>query len=131
MTSLLASFGNVFGPDVLVIFFIVLLLFGAKKLPELARGLGQSLNEFRRAREDFEHEIQQGQAEVKPREAADRQARTTVTTSPSAAELQQQVDELQQQLRAVQQRQQTPQLANASPSSSGVTHEASGTGQPS
>jgi sec-independent protein translocase protein TatA len=32
-------------------------LFGAKKLPELARSLGQSMNEFRKAREEFDREL--------------------------------------------------------------------------
>ena len=35
-------------PEVLLIVFVVLLLFGSKKLPELARSLGKSLNEFKR-----------------------------------------------------------------------------------
>ena len=45
-------------PETLFILILVLLLFGAKKLPELARGLGQSINEFRKARDEFESEIQ-------------------------------------------------------------------------
>lgn len=36
-------------PEMLIIFFIVLLLFGAKKLPELAKGLGKGLKEFKQA----------------------------------------------------------------------------------
>ncbi len=36
---------------------LAFLLFGAKKLPELARGLGQSLGEFKKARDEFEREI--------------------------------------------------------------------------
>jgi sec-independent protein translocase protein TatA len=43
----------------------VLVLFGAKKLPELARSLGQSMNEFRKAREDFEKELHATGNEVK------------------------------------------------------------------
>ena len=39
--SLLASFMNLAGPDLIVILLIILVLFGAKKLPELARGMGQ------------------------------------------------------------------------------------------
>ena len=35
----------------------ILLLFGAKKLPEFARGLGKSMGEFKKARQEFEHEI--------------------------------------------------------------------------
>lgn len=36
-------------PEMLVIFFIIVLLFGAKKLPELARGLGKGLREFKQS----------------------------------------------------------------------------------
>ena len=53
----LASFGNAFGFDTLIIFFLVLLLFGAKKLPELAKGLGQAVREFSKAKDDFHNEI--------------------------------------------------------------------------
>lgn len=45
------------GPEFIWIFIIVLLLFGAKKLPELARGVGKSMGEFKKAREEFEREI--------------------------------------------------------------------------
>lgn len=45
------------GPEWMFIIFVVLLLFGAKKLPELARGLGKSIGEFKKAREEFEGEI--------------------------------------------------------------------------
>lgn len=46
------------------IFIIVLLLFGAKKLPELARGVGKSMGEFKKAREEFEREITRSEDEV-------------------------------------------------------------------
>ena len=39
-------------PEILIIFFIVILLFGAKKLPELAKGLGKGLREFKQATKD-------------------------------------------------------------------------------
>ena len=39
-------------PEILLIVFVVLLLFGAKKLPELARSLGKSLNEFKRGQHE-------------------------------------------------------------------------------
>jgi sec-independent protein translocase protein TatA len=57
MNILALGFGNFGGPDVLIILLIVLILFGAKKLPDLARGLGQSVNEFRKAREDIDREL--------------------------------------------------------------------------
>jgi len=56
--SILAlGFGNFGGPDVFIILLIVLVLFGAKKLPDLARSLGQSMNEFKKAREDIGREL--------------------------------------------------------------------------
>lgn len=47
-----------------VIFLIILLLFGAKKLPQLARGLGKSMGEFKKAKDEFEHEITRAEDEV-------------------------------------------------------------------
>jgi TatA/E family protein of Tat protein translocase len=44
-------------PELVVIFIVILLLFGAKKIPELARGVGKSLGEFKKARDDFEGEL--------------------------------------------------------------------------
>jgi sec-independent protein translocase protein TatA len=51
------GFGNFGGPDIFIILLIVLILFGAKKLPDLARSLGQSMNEFKKAREDIDREL--------------------------------------------------------------------------
>lgn len=72
MTPLIA-FGPLGGQELIVILLIVLVLFGAKKLPELARGLGQSMNEFRKAREDFDREITRPQADLKVEEPKDKQ----------------------------------------------------------
>ena len=44
-------------PEMIMIFVVILLLFGAKKLPELARGIGKSMGEFKKARNEFEQEI--------------------------------------------------------------------------
>ena len=54
MNTLALGIGNLGGPDLIIILLIVLVLFGAKKLPDLA---GQSMNEFRKAREDVEREL--------------------------------------------------------------------------
>ena len=43
--------------ELLIIFLVILLLFGAKKLPELARGLGKGINEFKDAVETGKQEI--------------------------------------------------------------------------
>lgn len=58
----------------IIIFLIVLLLFGAKKLPELARGVGKSMGEFKKAREDFEKEITRAEDDVRIKEAAGKEA---------------------------------------------------------
>lgn len=47
----LATFGNFFGPDTLIIFLFILVFFGAKRLPELARGMGQAVREFSKAKD--------------------------------------------------------------------------------
>jgi sec-independent protein translocase protein TatA len=65
MNILAFGFGNLGGPDLFILLLIVLVLFGAKKLPELARSLGQSMNEFRKAREEFDKELHQAGQEVK------------------------------------------------------------------
>ena len=56
----MGSFG---GMEWVVIILVVLLLFGAKKIPELARGVGQGINEFRRASNDIKKEIERSQEE--------------------------------------------------------------------
>ncbi len=48
---------NLMGPQGLLILFVLLLLFGARKLPELARGLGQAIREFSKAKNDISDEI--------------------------------------------------------------------------
>jgi len=53
----LASLSNLFGGDMWILLLIVLILFGAKKLPELARGAGQAIREFNKAKDEFEREI--------------------------------------------------------------------------
>ena len=65
MNMLALGFGNFGGPDLFIILLIVLVLFGAKKLPELARSLGQSMNEFRKAREEFDRELHTASNDVK------------------------------------------------------------------
>ncbi len=45
-------------PEILGILVVVLILFGAKKLPELARGLGQGIKEFKRATRDVQDDLQ-------------------------------------------------------------------------
>src|SRR5882762_9792394 len=59
MPITIASIMNLMGPDMMVILLIVLLLFGAKKLPELARGMGRAVKEFSAARDEIERGLGQ------------------------------------------------------------------------
>ena len=53
----MGSFG---GFEWVIVLLAVLLLFGAKRIPELARGLGQGIQEFRKASDDIKKEINDG-----------------------------------------------------------------------
>ena len=60
----IAGFGPLGTPELLIIGILVLILFGAKKLPMFARSLGKSMGEFKKAREEFESELHRAQDEV-------------------------------------------------------------------
>jgi TatA/E family protein of Tat protein translocase len=60
-------------PETIFILVVVVLLFGAKKLPELARGLGQSLGEFKKARDEFEREVRKSTADIEVKEPSEKQ----------------------------------------------------------
>jgi sec-independent protein translocase protein TatA len=60
-------------PEILFILLIILVLFGAKRLPELAKGLGQSINEFRKAREELDREVKKTAATLEAKEAPDKE----------------------------------------------------------
>lgn len=55
--NLLALLSNFGGPDLIIILLIILVLFGAKKLPELAKGMGQAVREFQKAKDEFTDEL--------------------------------------------------------------------------
>ena len=57
LTNLPMIFG-IGGQEIMIILFIVLLLFGAKKIPELARGLGKGIREFKDASSEIKREIE-------------------------------------------------------------------------
>jgi sec-independent protein translocase protein TatA len=68
MTPMLASILNLAGPDMIVILLIVLLMFGAKRLPELARGMGKAVREFGAARDEVERNFAQAGRSTVPAE---------------------------------------------------------------
>jgi sec-independent protein translocase protein TatA len=50
-------FGNIGSSEVLVVAIVLLVLFGGKKLPEFARGLGEATKELKKAKKDFNKAI--------------------------------------------------------------------------
>ena len=60
----LAAFGPLGTPELIIIAILVLVLFGAKKLPTFARSLGKSMGEFKKAKDEFERELHQAQDEA-------------------------------------------------------------------
>jgi sec-independent protein translocase protein TatA len=50
-------FGNIGAPEIILILLVVLILFGAKKIPELAQGLGKGIREFKKSMKDVEEDI--------------------------------------------------------------------------
>lgn len=74
----LAFIGSLGGPEMIMIFVVILLLFGAKKLPELARGIGKSMGEFKKARDDFEREITRAEDEVQVKEPQGKEPKSEV-----------------------------------------------------
>lgn len=83
MNVLAFGFGNLGGPDLIIILLIVLVLFGAKKIPELFKGLGQGMNEFRKAREEFDREIRTATHDPKNQPPAVEQPQQTVPAQSS------------------------------------------------
>ncbi|MEX0609784.1 MAG: twin-arginine translocase TatA/TatE family subunit [Balneolaceae bacterium] len=57
-------FNSLGAPEILIIAIVVLVLFGAKRIPELARGLGQGIQEFRKASKDIKKEIDESRRDI-------------------------------------------------------------------
>lgn len=72
--------GIIGGWEIILILAMILLLFGSKKLPELARGLGQGIKEFKKATNEVTSEIHNAMEETPPAQKKLPPA-TTVTAS--------------------------------------------------
>ncbi len=65
-------FGSIGLPELIVIFVIALVVFGPRRLPEIGRQLGRTINEFKRASRDLQHTLEH---EVQAEEARAQEAR--------------------------------------------------------
>jgi sec-independent protein translocase protein TatA len=59
-----SSFLFISGQEIVIVFVVVLLLFGSKRIPEFAKGLGKGMREFRKATEDIKREINDSSGDV-------------------------------------------------------------------
>jgi sec-independent protein translocase protein TatA len=73
------------GPELLIVLFVLVLLFGANKIPKLARSTGQAMGEFKRGREEIEDELQET-AESSAPESSAAESSTADTSAPPAEE---------------------------------------------
>lgn len=78
--SFLGLFPGIGTQELLIVLFVILLLFGAKKLPELARGMGRSLREFKKARSEIEDDFRTAMEPEEP----EKPAKSTEKVSPSS-----------------------------------------------
>lgn len=60
MHTTLAFVGGLGGWEILLIVLVLLIFFGAKRIPELARGLGKGIREFKDATKEIKDEIEEG-----------------------------------------------------------------------
>lgn len=75
------------GPELLLIFVVILIFFGGEKLPELARGMGKAIREFKKAASDVEHEFKRAMDEApeKPAQPFLKPAPSAVPQAPAQA----------------------------------------------
>jgi sec-independent protein translocase protein TatA len=81
-----ATFAMLNGWEIVLIMAVVLVLFGAKKLPELARGLGTGIKEFKKATRDVTDELQSAMDEPPPPPTRRIPEQSTSTTTANASE---------------------------------------------
>jgi sec-independent protein translocase protein TatA len=67
MTTPFLFIGGLGGWELMLILLAILLLFGAKKIPELARGLGRGIREFKDATREINQELEDSTKEIPPR----------------------------------------------------------------
>ena len=81
-------FGSIGMPELIVIFVIALIIFGPRRLPELGRSLGKSINEFKKASNDLRNSLEEEirLEEHKPQPAAAASAQTAHPTPANDVE---------------------------------------------
>jgi sec-independent protein translocase protein TatA len=63
--------GGIGAQELILIFLVILLLFGARRIPEIAQGLGKGMREFKKAMRDTQNELTKPPAEEKKPDSAE------------------------------------------------------------
>ncbi len=58
-------FFNIGGPEIILILLVIVIFFGSKRIPELARGLGKGMKEFKNATSEIQNEIKKSANDIK------------------------------------------------------------------
>ena len=85
-----AQFGIPGGPELLIVLLIAVLLFGASKIPKLARSSGEAIGEFKKGRQEIRQELEQMREEGT---AGDKSESTTESSESDTSELESSVTE--------------------------------------
>ena len=80
--GILGIFGTLGTTEILIILFLVLMIFGAKRIPEIARGLGKGIREFKSATSEISRELT---VEARPPRTYQPPAQQPIHTSPPAS----------------------------------------------
>ena len=72
-------FGSIGMPELVIILVIALIIFGPRKLPELGKSLGKSINEFKKASTELQNTLEQ---EIKLEEQKDERTKTAAAAPP-------------------------------------------------
>ncbi len=86
MNAILAVFG-LGGGELIIVLGAVLILFGAKKIPEFAKGLGQGMKEFKKASREVQDELENAM-NSEPPPSAPKKITTPPAPEPVATEIQ-------------------------------------------
>jgi sec-independent protein translocase protein TatA len=68
LNNILAFIGGLGTSEVLVILAVILIFFGAKRIPELARGLGKGIREFKDATKEIKNDIESAAKDDSPKQ---------------------------------------------------------------